>query len=64
MDIAIRNVRWLIRNQARLLHNAVEISAYFGQRLAAMNFEDLKDIGIRGMATAKAGLDILEKSLR
>jgi adenosylmethionine-8-amino-7-oxononanoate aminotransferase len=106
-DIAIRNVRWLIRNQARLLHDAVEISAYFGQRLAAMNFEDLKDIRIRGMAiaveagdgedyvsaitarchkngllvttsgnaitmfppltldlrTAKAGLDILEKSL-
>jgi adenosylmethionine-8-amino-7-oxononanoate aminotransferase len=107
VDIAIRNVRWLIRNQARLLHNAVEIGAYFGQRLAAMNFEDLKDIRIRGMAiaveagdgedyvsaitarcnkkgllvttsanaitmfppltldlrTAKAGLDILEKSL-
>jgi adenosylmethionine-8-amino-7-oxononanoate aminotransferase len=107
VDIAIRNVRWLIRNQARVLHNAVEISAYFGQRLAAMNFEDLKDIRIRGMAiaveagdgeeyvsaitarcnkngllvttsgnaitmfppltlnlrTAKAGLDILEKSL-
>jgi acetylornithine/N-succinyldiaminopimelate aminotransferase len=107
VDIAIRNVRWLIRNQARLLRNAAEVSAYFGQRLAAMNFEDRKDIRIRGMAiaveagdgedyvsaitdrcnengllvttsgnamtmfppltldrrTAKAGLDILEKSL-
>ncbi|MBV8544786.1 MAG: aminotransferase class III-fold pyridoxal phosphate-dependent enzyme, partial [Acidobacteria bacterium] len=107
VDVAIRNVRWLIRNQARLLRDAAEISAYFGQRLAAMNFDDLKDIRIRGMAiaveagdgdyvsaitarcsknglmvttagnaitmfppltldrrTAKAGLDILEKSLR
>ena len=107
VDIAIRNVRWLIRNQARVLHDAAEISAYFGQRLAAMKFEDLKSIRIRGMAiaveagdgedyvsaitarcnkdgllvttsgnaitmfppltldlrTAKAGLDILEKSL-
>jgi adenosylmethionine-8-amino-7-oxononanoate aminotransferase len=108
VDFAIRNVRWLIRNQARVLRNAVEISAYFGERLAAMNFEGLKEIRIRGMAiaveagegedyvseiddrcnkngllvttsgnaitmfppltldrrTAKAGLDILEKSLR
>jgi len=108
VDVAIRNVRWLIRNQARVLRNAAEISAYFGRRLAAMNFEDLKEIRIRGMAiaveagdgedyvseigdrcnengllvttsgnaitmfppltldlhTAKAGLDILEKSLR
>jgi adenosylmethionine-8-amino-7-oxononanoate aminotransferase len=107
VDIAISNVRWLIRNQARVLRSAVEISAYFGERLAAMNFEDLQDIRIRGMAiaveagdgedyvsaitarckkngllvttsgnaitmfppltldlrTAKAGLDILEKSL-
>jgi len=108
VDIAIRNVRWLIRNQSQLLRHAGEISAYFGQRLAAMNFEDLKNIRIRGLAiaveagdgedyvsgisdrcnkngllattsgnaitmfppitldlrTAKAGLDILEKSLR
>ena len=109
VDIAIRNVRWLIRNQSPLLEHAAGISAYFGRRLAAMNFEDLKDIRIRGMAiaveaggdgedyvsevsdrcrkngllvttsgnaitmfppltldqrTAKAGLDILEKSLR
>jgi len=108
VDIAIRNVRWLIRNQARVLGNAAEISAYFGERLAGMQFEDLKEIRIRGMAiaveagedddyvseiddrcnkngllittagnaltmfppltldrrTAKAGLDILEKSLR
>jgi adenosylmethionine-8-amino-7-oxononanoate aminotransferase len=52
VDIAIRSVRWLIRNQARVLRKAVEISAYFGERLAAMNFEDLKDIRIRGMALA------------
>ena len=108
VDIAIRNVRWVIRNQSQLLSHAVEISAYFEQRLASMNFEDLKNIRIRGMAiaveagdgedyvsdiedrckkngllvttsgkaitmfppltldlrTAKAGLDILEKSLR
>jgi len=107
VDVAIRNIRWLIRNQARLLHDAAEISAYFGRRLGAMKFEDLKEIRIRGMAiaveagdgedyvsaitarcsengllvttsgnaitmfppltldrrTAKAGLDILEKSL-
>jgi adenosylmethionine-8-amino-7-oxononanoate aminotransferase len=108
VDVAIRNVRWLIRNQSRLLQHAAEISAYFGERLAAMEWRDLKDIRIRGMAiaveagdgedyvsklsdrcrkngllvttsenaltmfppltldqrTAKAGLDILEKSLR
>ena len=108
VDIAIRNIRWVIRNQSTLFRQAGEISAYFEQRLAAMNFEDLKDIRIRGMAiaveagdgedyvsdiehrckkngllvttsgnaitmfppltldlrTAKAGLDILEKSLR
>jgi acetylornithine/N-succinyldiaminopimelate aminotransferase len=107
VDVAIRNVGWLIRNQARLLRDAAEVSAYFGQRLADMDFEDLKEIRIRGMAiaveagdddyvsaiaarctrnglllttagnaitmfppvtldlrTAKAGLDILEKSLR
>jgi adenosylmethionine-8-amino-7-oxononanoate aminotransferase len=108
VDVAIRNIRWVIRNQSRLLRHAGEISAYFEQRLAAMNFDDLKEIRIRGMAiaveagddedyvssiadrcnknglllttsgnaitmfppltldlrTAKAGLDILEKSLR
>jgi adenosylmethionine-8-amino-7-oxononanoate aminotransferase len=108
VDIAIRNIRWVIRNQSRLLRHAAEISAYFEQRLASMNFDDLKNIRIRGMAiaveagdgedyvseiedrckkngllvttsgnaitmfppltldlrTAKAGLDILEKSLR
>lgn len=107
VDVAIRNVRWLIRNQARVLRNTGDISAYFSERLTAMNFEDLKEIRIRGMAiaveagddedyvsaitdrcnkngllvttsgnavtmfppltldrrTAKAGLDILEKSL-
>jgi 4-aminobutyrate aminotransferase-like enzyme len=57
-DIAIRNVRWLIRNQSQLLRHAAEISAYFDQRLAAMNFEDLKDIRIRGMSVAvEAGDD-------
>ena len=108
VDIAIRNVRWVIRNQSSLLERALEISAYFRQRLAAMSFDDLNDIRVRGMAiaveagdgedyvseisdrcnkngllvttagnaitmfppltldrrTAKAGLDILEKSLR
>jgi adenosylmethionine-8-amino-7-oxononanoate aminotransferase len=108
VDVAIRNVRWVIRNQSSLLNHAIEISAYIGQRLAAMHFEDLKEIRIRGMAiaveagdgedyvseisdrcnkngllvttsgnaitmfppltldqrTAKAGLDILERSLR
>ncbi|MBV8543683.1 MAG: aspartate aminotransferase family protein, partial [Acidobacteria bacterium] len=58
VDVAIRNVRWLIRNQAQLLRDAAEISAYFGQRLAAMKFDDLKDIRIRGMAIAvEAGDD-------
>jgi len=52
VDVAIRNIRWVIRNQARLLRDAGEISAYFGQRLAAMNFEDRKEIRIRGMAIA------------
>ena len=52
VDIAIRNVRWVIRNQSQLFRQAGEISAYFEQRLAAMNFEDLKDIRIRGMAIA------------
>src|ERR1041384_7240644 len=41
VDIAIRNVRWVIRNRSQLFRQAGEISAYFEQRLAAMNFEDL-----------------------
>jgi putrescine aminotransferase len=108
VDVATRNIRWLMRNQSQLLRDAAEISAYFGERLAAMKFEQLKEIRIRGMAIAveagdgedyvsaivdrckkngllvttsgnaitmfppltldrriaKAGLDILEKSLR
>lgn len=107
VDVAINNVRWLIRNQSPLLAGAAGTSAYFRRRLAAMAFEERKDIRIRGMAmaveagdedyvsevsdrcrkngllittsgnaitmfppltldrrTAKAGLDILEKSLR
>ena len=108
VDVAIRNVRWLIRHQSQLLHDAGEISAYFGQRIEAMEFDDRKEIRIRGMSiaveagdgedygssisdrcrkngllvttsgnaitmfppltldrrTARAGLDILERSLR
>jgi adenosylmethionine-8-amino-7-oxononanoate aminotransferase len=108
VDVAIRNIQWVIRNQSKLFGHAAEISAFFEQRLAAMTFEDLKEIRVRGMAiaveagddedyvsdiedrcnkngllittsgnaitmfppltldlrTAKAGLDILEKSVR
>ncbi|MEA2166491.1 MAG: acetylornithine/N-succinyldiaminopimelate aminotransferase [Thermoanaerobaculia bacterium] len=52
VDVALRNIRWLIRNQSRILHDAGEISAYFDRRLAAMTFDDLKDIRIRGMSIA------------
>jgi 4-aminobutyrate aminotransferase-like enzyme len=41
-----------MRNQSQLLRDAAEISAYFGERLAAMKFEQLKEIRIRGMAVA------------
>jgi adenosylmethionine-8-amino-7-oxononanoate aminotransferase len=100
VDVAIANVRWLVRNQDRLMTHVEELSAYFDERLRAMDFEEIR---IRGMAiavetrekgvadrcrknglllttsgnalimfppltldrrTAKAGLDILEKSLR
>jgi 4-aminobutyrate aminotransferase-like enzyme len=90
VDIAIRNVRWLIRNQSQLLRHAGEISAYFGLAIAveAGDGEDyVSGISDRcnkngllvttsgnaitmfppitlDLRTAKAGLDILEKSLR
>jgi adenosylmethionine-8-amino-7-oxononanoate aminotransferase len=52
VDVAIRSNRWLMRHQSQLLRDAGEISAYFGERLASMKFEQLKEVRIRGMAVA------------
>jgi adenosylmethionine-8-amino-7-oxononanoate aminotransferase len=49
VDTAIATVRWLKRNAGKLMRHVGEISAYVADRLAAMNFEEIR---IRGMAIA------------
>jgi adenosylmethionine-8-amino-7-oxononanoate aminotransferase len=49
VDSAIATVRWLKRNAGKLMRHVDEISAYVADRLAAMNFEEIR---MRGMAIA------------
>ena len=53
--VAIANVQWIIQNKRRLLDGVARTSAYFRDRLAAMDFgEDVK-LNIRGLAI---GVDV------
>jgi acetylornithine/succinyldiaminopimelate/putrescine aminotransferase len=54
VDVAIANLRWIKRNQARLLRQVERTSAYFVQRLRAMEFPEEPQIRCCGMAIAVA----------
>ena len=49
VDVAISNIRWLIRNRTKLFRHVDEMSAYFTERLAAMEFSEVR---FRGLAIA------------
>src|SRR4029079_13430288 len=52
VDVAIANVRWIKRNQRRLLRQVDRTSAYFVERLGAMEFQEEPEVRARGMAIA------------
>lgn len=51
-DVAIANVRWIKRNQSRLLRQVDRTSAYFVERLRAMAFPEEPEVRWRGLAIA------------
>jgi acetylornithine/succinyldiaminopimelate/putrescine aminotransferase len=52
VDVAIANVRWVKRNQSRLLRQVDRTSAYFAKRLREMSFEEEPEFRFRGLAIA------------
>jgi acetylornithine/succinyldiaminopimelate/putrescine aminotransferase len=52
VDVAIANVRWIKRNERRLLDRVDRTSAYFMDRLRAMEFGEEPEVRCRGMAIA------------
>jgi len=54
VDVAIATVRWLKRTAGKLMRHVDDISAYFNERLGAMNFEEVR---VRGMAIAADTVD-------
>jgi acetylornithine/succinyldiaminopimelate/putrescine aminotransferase len=52
VDIAIANVRWIKRNQNRLLRQVDRTSAYFVDRLRVMAFPEDRELRWRGLALA------------
>jgi acetylornithine/succinyldiaminopimelate/putrescine aminotransferase len=52
VDVAIANVRWIKRNQRRLLRQVHRTSTYFAERLRAMPFQEEAEIRWRGLAIA------------
>jgi acetylornithine/succinyldiaminopimelate/putrescine aminotransferase len=52
VDVAIANVRWIKRNQSRLLRQVDRTSSYFVERLRAMAFPEDPEIRWRGLAIA------------
>ena len=53
--VAIANLRWLIPNKRRLLDGVALMSAYFRDRLSAMDFGEEVKLNIRGLAI---GVDV------
>jgi acetylornithine/succinyldiaminopimelate/putrescine aminotransferase len=49
VDVAIATVGWLKQNAVKLMLHVDAVSAYFAERLGAMDFEEIR---IRGMAIA------------
>jgi acetylornithine/succinyldiaminopimelate/putrescine aminotransferase len=52
VDVAIANVRWIKRNQSRLLRQVDRTSGYFVDRLRNMAFPEEPEIRWRGLAIA------------
>jgi acetylornithine/succinyldiaminopimelate/putrescine aminotransferase len=52
VDVAIANVRWIKRNQGRLLRQVDRTGTYFVDRLRAMSFPEDPEIRWRGLAIA------------
>jgi len=50
VDIAIRTLRYLVRNEKRLLRDVANMSEYFRTRLAAMRFGGDAEIRVVGLA--------------
>jgi len=52
VDVAIENVRWIKRNQTRLLRQVDRTSNYFVDRLRGMPFSEEPELRWRGLAIA------------
>jgi acetylornithine/succinyldiaminopimelate/putrescine aminotransferase len=52
VDVAIANIRWIKRNQSRLLRQVDRTSSYFVERLRAMAFAEEPELRWRGLAIA------------
>ena len=50
VDIAIHTLRYLVRNEKRLLQGVADMSEYFRTRLGTMRFRDDPDIRVVGLA--------------
>ena len=58
VDVAITNLRWIKRNQARLLRQVERTGAYFAERLRAMAFAEEPELRWRGLAI---GVDVRDQ---
>jgi acetylornithine/succinyldiaminopimelate/putrescine aminotransferase len=54
-DVSLANIHYIIKHKKRLLDHVADMSAYFGDRLAAMDFEETPRLNIRGLAI---GVDV------
>jgi len=52
VDVAITNLRWIKRNQDRLLRQVERTGAYFAERIRAMAFPEEPELRWRGLAIA------------
>jgi adenosylmethionine-8-amino-7-oxononanoate aminotransferase len=52
VDVAIRNIRWIIKHRTKLLAHVHELSDHFRDRLSALSFKPPASIRIKGLAIA------------
>ena len=52
MDVAIANLRWIKRNQVRLLRQVERTGEYFVERVRKMAFPEEMEVRSRGLAIA------------
>jgi acetylornithine/succinyldiaminopimelate/putrescine aminotransferase len=58
VDVAIANLRWIKRNQSRLLHQVERTGAYFAERIREMEFPKEPEVRRRGLAI---GVDVRDE---